>query len=278
MDVGTTPMRTEGMGRPLGDAILMKTALEGKDFQTARREAVAEAEARSSEGAPASPRREVETYRGASAEAVTIEALQVTAVDLELRTTEGTWSIQATRVEAQRVLLQGRSAPSGARPPQDPLVVDLDGRGPETTGQPGARPFDLAGDGDVRPTSFVKGDTVFLALDRNGNGYIDDGRELFGDQHGAADGYAELARFDENGDRWIDAQDRVYGDLRLLFGDGRQSTLAEVGILALQVEGQATSDRTTGGDEIFKRAAVQMRDGRTLTSYALNVQRFEVQA
>jgi len=266
------------MGRPLGDAILMKTALEGKDFQTARREAVAEAEARSSEGTPASPRRGAEAHGVAAAEVVTIETLQVTAVDLEVRTTEGAWRVQATRIEAQRVLLQGRSTPSGARPPQDPLVVDLDGRGPETTGQPGARPFDLVGDGDVRPTSFVQGDTAFLALDRNGNGRIDDGRELFGDQHGSVDGYAELGRFDDNGDRWIDTRDRVYGDLRLLFGDGRQSTLAEVGILALQVEGQATSDRTTGGDEIFKRAVVQMRDGRTLTSYALNVQRFEVQA
>ena len=55
-------------------------------------------------------------------------------------------------------------------PPQDPLVIDLDGAGPRTTGAEGAQVFDLAGDGVFKPTSFVTGGTAFLALDRNGDG------------------------------------------------------------------------------------------------------------
>ena len=60
--------------------------------------------------------------------------------------------------------------------------------------------LDLDADGRMDSISVPTGDDALLALDRNGNGRIDDGRELFGDQHGAANGFAELARFDDNGD------------------------------------------------------------------------------
>ena len=48
----------------------------------------------------------------------------------------------------------------------------------------------------------------FLALDKNGNGKIDDGSELFGTKSG--DGFADLAEYDSDGNGWIDEKGRVY--------------------------------------------------------------------
>ena len=78
------------------------------------------------------------------------------------------------------------------------------------------------------------------ALDRNGNGRIDNGKELFGDQHGAANGFQALAAFDGNRDGSIDARDAVYGDLRLLGGDTTHGpqlrTLSQAGIRAIALD------------------------------------------
>ena len=65
----------------------------------------------------------------------------------------------------------------------DPLTLDLDGDGIETIALNATSPilFDHDGDGIKTGTGWVKGDDGFLALDRDGNGTIDSGRELFGD-------------------------------------------------------------------------------------------------
>ena len=64
----------------------------------------------------------------------------------------------------------------------------------------------------------MTGGDAFLAIDRNGNGSIDDGTELFGDQNGAAHGFAELAKFDSNHDGVINAQDDDFDKLLPLEG------------------------------------------------------------
>lgn len=53
----------------------------------------------------------------------------------------------------------------------------------------------------------------FLALDRNQNGVVDDGSELFGTQSG--DGFAHLALYDQDSNGWIDANDPVFDKLRI---------------------------------------------------------------
>jgi hypothetical protein len=65
----------------------------------------------------------------------------------------------------------------------DPLVLDLDGDGIETVGVNATTHilFDHNNDGIKTGTGWVNGDDGLLVLDRNGNGVIDNGSELFGD-------------------------------------------------------------------------------------------------
>lgn len=91
-------------------------------------------------------------------------------------------------------------------PRRDPLTLDLDGDGLETVGIDTARPvhFDHNVDGVKTATGWVAPDDGFLVLDRNGNGLVDSGAELFGDStvladgSNAADGFAALAEQDTN--------------------------------------------------------------------------------
>ena len=91
-----------------------------------------------------------------------------------------------------------------AAPKADPLTLDLDGDGIETTGINTAAPvmFDMAGTGVQQSVGWVAADDGFLVRDLNGNGLIDSGTELFGDattlSNGtkAADGFAALADLD----------------------------------------------------------------------------------
>lgn len=99
---------------------------------------------------------------------------------------------------------------------QDPLVLDLDGDGLETSGIADGAFFDIDADGSLDRLSVAARGDALLALDVNGNGRIDDGGELFGDQNGAANGFTELARYDDNSDGQIDAADSLYAELRLL--------------------------------------------------------------
>lgn len=159
-------------------------------------------------------------------------------------------------------------------PPRDPLVIDLDGTGVHTSGATGAHFFDLTGKGQPRLTSFVKGNSAFLALDRNGNGHIDSGAELFGDQHGALDGYEELRKFDLNADGQIDAQDPVFSRLKLLFGDGRLTSLTDASIRAFTLQASHHGGQTEAGDPIFRQATALTTHGGTLNSYALGLNQF----
>jgi hypothetical protein len=151
----------------------------------------------------------------------------------------------------------------------DPLVLDLSGAGIATTGVAAGVRFDLDGDGQQEQISTVAADTWLLALDRNGNGVIDDGRELFGDQHGAAHGFAELARHDADAsghaDGVIDANDAVFSQLRLLqfAKDGTQvsQTLTEAGVTALELGYQNTRKALNLYDTVAQTAQFQRTDG-----------------
>lgn len=182
--------------------------------------------------------------------------------------------LTTTRSSLPPATSTGPVSPPAPPPPKDPLVIDFSGAGPQTTGFQGARPFDLAGDGNQRLTSFVKDHTAFLALDLNGNGRIDSGKELFGDQHGAQDGYEELRKYDLNADGQVDAQDPVFANLKLLFGDGRLASISDANLRALSLHATRDGRRTASGDLRYRQATAQTTQGATLATYALGLHQF----
>ncbi|MDZ7889169.1 MAG: hypothetical protein U5M72_07955 [Pseudomonas sp.] len=149
----------------------------------------------------------------------------------------------------------------------DPLVLDLAGNGFTTRGLDDAVRFDLTGDGRPESISAPKGDDALLALDRNGNGRIDSGKELFGDQHGASNGFAELSKYDDNGDGRIDQQDSVFEQLSLLRFDAQghqqQQTLAEAGVSAIHLQAQNVKQALGAYDEIAQIGRFDFADGRS---------------
>ena len=99
---------------------------------------------------------------------------------------------------------------------KDPLVINFGGTAAQLSQT--TFKFDLDVDGKADDMRFVAPGSGFLALDRNGNGRIDDGSELFGATSG--DGFADLARYDDDGNGWIDERDAVFSRLRVWTRDG----------------------------------------------------------
>lgn len=77
--------------------------------------------------------------------------------------------------------------------------------------------FDLDCDGKEEEISYLKNGSGFLALDKNGDGVINDGSELFGTRSG--DGFADLAAYDEDGNGWIDENDSIFDELKVWIRD-----------------------------------------------------------
>lgn len=93
----------------------------------------------------------------------------------------------------------------------DPLMINLDTNIGSVSDQKFF--FDLDADGKKEEISFAGKGSGFLALDKNEDGTINDGSELFGTQSG--DGFKDLARYDEDGNGWIDENDSVFSRLRI---------------------------------------------------------------
>lgn len=94
---------------------------------------------------------------------------------------------------------------------QDPLILNFDGSYAELSDDKFA--FDLDLDGETELISYLTGDSAMLALDKNEDGTINDGSELFGAATG--NGFAELAQYDEDGNGYIDEADSIFSELRL---------------------------------------------------------------
>ena len=114
----------------------------------------------------------------------------------------------------------------------DPLVIKFSGSSTELTNQRFS--FDLNTDGEQEEIAFIKGGG-FLALDRNQDGQINNGSELFGP--GTGNGFTELKTLDGDDNGWIDENDAIYEQLRIWTkdneGSDRLSSLKESNVGAL---------------------------------------------
>ena len=168
----------------------------------------------------------------------------------------------------------------------DPLVLDLDGDGLEITPLSQGVLFDANGDALKTGTAWVGGDDGLLVWDRNGNGSIDTGAELFGDEtllsngQKAAHGFAALSELDTGGvvdgitvgagEGVFDAQDAQYSSLRIwrdLNQDGisqanELQTLAQTGVRSINLASR--TENTNYGDAILAQSGSFTRaDGST---------------
>ena len=171
----------------------------------------------------------------------------------------------------------------GANPPSclgSPLVFDLGDDGVEPT-RAGRVTFDLLGQGRVR-TAWVGGNDALLVLDRDGNGQIDDGAELFGeatlvDGLPAPDGFRALAALDRpaaggNGNGVLEAGDLMFGELRLWTDSDADGVsrpeelrdLPDAGIREVDLTGAATCGTVTDrhGNNLSLRGSFTRADGR----------------
>lgn len=106
----------------------------------------------------------------------------------------------------------------------DPLVINFDGNAAELSNT--RFQFDIDADGRLEQISGLKSGSGMLALDKNGDGVVNDGSELFGPASG--NGFTDLAAYDEDGNHFIDAGDAIYQRLRIWqrYDDGSQQLLA----------------------------------------------------
>ncbi len=134
---------------------------------------------------------------------------------------------------------------------KDPLVLDLDGNGINTVADDGSIRFDFDGDGIRTGTGWISPGDGLLVFDRNGNGMIDNGQELFGSdtiKHNgqlALDGFDALRDLDSNGDGYFDMRDDMFSQV-MVWQDLNQDGIAQPDELkSLKDAGVASIDLTS---------------------------------
>ncbi|MDX1692812.1 MAG: hypothetical protein R3208_03545, partial [Ketobacteraceae bacterium] len=169
--------------------------------------------------------------------------------------------------------------------PRDPLALDLDGDGIETIGADGSVLFDHQNDDVKNATGWIDSGDGLLVMDRNGNGTIDDGTELFGDNtiksdgSTATDGYDALSDLDSNNDGQVDASDAQFADLRVwqdANSDGISQadelhTLEELGIQSISTGSTESNINTGDGNVIAQQGVFTYADGTTGTTGSLDL-------
>ena len=170
-------------------------------------------------------------------------------------------------------------------PRRDPLAIDMDGDGIETTGVDGTVLFDHNGDGVKTGTGWVSADDGFIVLDRNGNGTIDTGAELFGvdtvkaDGSLAADGFDALSDLDSNGDAVFDAKDTEFANVKIwqdldqdgISDPGELTSLTDAGIVSIDLDAESGNVNLGNGNVQSAAAAHLTVDGTEGTTANLDL-------
>lgn len=159
----------------------------------------------------------------------------------------------------------------------DPIVLDISGQGITTKSVTDGVYYDLDNNGFAEKTGWVDAKSGILVLDRDGNGKIEAGKELFGDRtilddgKTASSGFAALAALDSNHDGVIDAKDAKFSELRIWIdkdGNGVSTpdellTLEEAGIKSLDLSNEFVGKVDENGNTIARVGSFTRTDGTT---------------
>ena len=146
----------------------------------------------------------------------------------------------------------------------DPLIINVGADTAKISDQKFL--FDLDADGKDEEISRLGNGSGFLALDKNNDGIINDGSELFGTKSG--DGFADLAAYDEDGNGWIDEADSVFEKLKVWSFDENGETnlvsLKEAGVGAVYLGNSSTQyhlrDEDNAVQAVIRKTGVFLKE------------------
>ncbi len=152
----------------------------------------------------------------------------------------------------------------------DPMFLDLNGDGKMgTTSLENGINFDHAKDGFKELSAWVDKEDGILVIDKNENGIIDDGGEIFGDNYiksngnKAANGFEALTDLDSNKDGIINSSDKEFDKIKVLKGDGTLVSLTELGIVSISLNKTTVNEADENGNVLVYKGTYTKEDGTT---------------